>query len=112
MTAAATPAIQANRAATAAPDLSAARARATDTMASPAAGSPSVRANCVATAVPCPASAAMISAPEAVSFGLGAATASPAIQDSVKAIPVTPVSVSRRRRAAARAPGASGPGGG
>ena len=66
MTAAVTPAMQANRAVAAAPDLRAARARATDTMASPAAGSPSVRANCAATAVSCPASAAMISAPEAV----------------------------------------------
>ena len=34
------------------------------------------------TAVPCPASAAMVSAPEAVSLGLGAATDRPAIQDS------------------------------
>ncbi len=98
MTAAATPAMQANRAATAAPDLRAARARATGPTASPAAGSPSVRANCAATAVPCPASAVMISAPEAVSLGLGAATDSPAIHDSVNAIPVTPVTVSRRRR--------------
>ena len=90
MTAAVTPAMQANRAAAAAPDLRAARARATDTMASPAAGSPLVRANCAATAVSCPASAAMISAPEAVRLGLGAGIASPAIQDSVNAIPVRP----------------------
>ena len=82
MSAAATPAMRATRAATAAPDLRAARAKAIETMASPAAGSPSVRANCAATAVPCPASAAVISAPEAVSFGLGAGTDSPAIQDS------------------------------
>ena len=48
-------------------------------MASPAAGSPSVRANCTATAVWRPANAAAIWAPGAVSLGLGAATASPAI---------------------------------
>jgi hypothetical protein len=46
-------------------------------------GQPSVRPNCRTTAAWCPASAAVIDAPDAVSFGLGAATASPAIQDSV-----------------------------
>ena len=75
--------MRAARAATAAPDLRAARARAIETMASPAAGSPSVRANCAVTAAGWPASAAVISAPEAVSLGLGAGMASPAIQDSV-----------------------------
>ena len=83
MSAAIAPAIRAAQAATVAADLRAARARANETMASPAAGSPSVRANCAATAAPCPASAAMISAPEAVNSGLGAVMASPAIHDNV-----------------------------
>ena len=83
MSAAAAPARRAARAAAAAPDLRTARARATAMMASPAAGSPSVRANCTATAVWRPANAAAIWAPGAVSLGLGAATASPAIHDSV-----------------------------
>jgi hypothetical protein len=82
MSAAAPPVKRATRAAPAAPDLRAARARAIGTMASPAAGSLSVRANCAATAVPCPAIAAAIEAPDAVSFGLGAGTDRPAIQDS------------------------------
>src|SRR5256885_514238 len=43
----------ATRAAVTVPDLRAARARAIETTASPAAGSPSVRANCAATAGPC-----------------------------------------------------------
>ena len=71
------------RACAAAPDRRAARASAIEMIARPAAGSPSVRPNCRTTAAWCPASAAVIDAPDAVSFGLGAATASPAIQDSV-----------------------------
>jgi hypothetical protein len=42
-----------------------------------------VRVNCAATAVPCPARAAVMSAPEAESGGLGAGMDTPAIQDSV-----------------------------
>ena len=59
------------------------------TLSRPAAGSPSVRTNCAATAAWCPAKAAAIPAPDAVSFGLGAGIASPAIHDSVNAIPVS-----------------------
>ena len=94
--AAATPGMQASRAAAFVLDLRAARARATEMMASPAAGRPSVRVNSCALAVPCPASAAVISAPEAVGYLLGTGTASPAIQDNVKGCPpVTPVPVSQ-----------------
>ena len=81
MIAAARPETSANRAAMAAPERRAVRARATEMTAMPAAGSPSVRANCVATAGPCPASAATTSVPGAPNRGLGAGTASPAIQD-------------------------------
>ena len=84
--------MQAAQAAVTAPDRRAASARAAAMMARPA-GSPSVRANCAATAVRCPASAAAIWAGEAVSLGLGAGTDSPAIQDSVKAIPVRPIAL-------------------
>ena len=83
MIAAVRPATSANRAAPVAPERRAVRARATAMTAMPAAGRPSVRANCAATAGPCPDSAATISAPVAPNPGLGAGTASPAIQDSV-----------------------------
>ena len=65
----------------------------------PAAGSPSVRANWTATAGPCPASAATTSAPGRAEPGLGAGTASPAIQDSCEA----EAGQARRRSAAAGA---------
>ena len=102
MSAAAAPAMRAARAGAAAPELRAARARAIAMMASAAAGSPSVRANCAATAAWWPANAAAISAPEAVSLGLGAAIASPAIHTAQRV--GDPGDAGDRQQTAARHP--------